>query len=96
MVQIIDGRGTGKTSRLLLLAKENNYIIACHNPEVLRDKSYNYGITGLEIISYKELLKGCYGKSNPDKILIDELEMFTKYVVSQWHRELVGYTLSKE
>ena len=29
MYRIIDKRGTGKTSRLMLLAKEENAIIAC-------------------------------------------------------------------
>jgi hypothetical protein len=32
MYRIIDGRGTGKTSRLMLLAKENNGVIVCANP----------------------------------------------------------------
>ena len=32
MYRIIENRGTGKTSRLMLLAKENNAIFVCSNP----------------------------------------------------------------
>ena len=39
MYRIIDGRGTGKTSRLLLLAKENNGIVVCAYPEWMREKA---------------------------------------------------------
>ena len=35
MYRIIDNRGTGKTSRLLLLAKENNGIIVCKRPDIM-------------------------------------------------------------
>lgn len=38
MYRIIDGRGTGKTSRLMLLAKENNGVIVCANPQKMREK----------------------------------------------------------
>ena len=54
MYRIIDGRGTGKTSRLMLLAKENNGVIVCANPQKMREKAEVYGIIGLEFISYKE------------------------------------------
>ena len=36
MYRIIDDRGTGKTGRLMLLAKENNAVIACINPMAMR------------------------------------------------------------
>lgn len=35
MYRIIDGRASGKTSRLLLLAKENNGIVVCANPSAM-------------------------------------------------------------
>ena len=46
MYRIIDGRGTGKTSRLMLLAKENNGVIVCANPQKMREKAEVYG-TGI-------------------------------------------------
>ena len=50
MYRIIDSRSSGKTSRLMLLAKETNSAIACYNPPAMRQKAYAYGITGIEFI----------------------------------------------
>ena len=44
MFRIIDSRSSGKTSRLMLLAKETNSAIACSNPSAMRQKAYSYGI----------------------------------------------------
>ena len=39
MYRIIDNRGSGKTGRLMLLAKENDAIIACANPHAMEQKA---------------------------------------------------------
>ena len=62
MIRVIDGRGTGKTSRLMLLAKEKNAIIACSNPNAMRIKSEGYGIVGINFISYYDYVNGNYQK----------------------------------
>ena len=54
MYRIIDKRCSGKTSRLLLLAKENNGIVVCRNPERMREKAYGYGLTGIDFVSYED------------------------------------------
>lgn len=90
MYRIIDNRGSGKTSRLMLLAKETNSIIACVNPYAMREKAHAYGITGLTFISYEELLTQSWTDYN---IMIDEVELFVKYQLSGI---LKGYTLSNE
>ena len=90
MYRIIDSRGSGKTSRLMLLAKETNSIIACMNPYAMREKAHAYGITGLTFISYEELLTQSWTDYN---IMIDEIELFVKYQLSGI---LKGYTLSNE
>ena len=92
MYRIIDGRGSGKTSRLMLLAKENNAIIACHNPYAMREKAKAYGIIGITFISYFDLMAKEEYKN--EKVLIDELELFVKYCVA--NTEFMGYTLSVE
>ena len=51
MYKIIDERSSGKTSRLMLLAKENNGVIVCHAPQAMQEKAYGYGITGIDFIS---------------------------------------------
>lgn len=89
MYRIIDGRGTGKTSRLLLLAKENNGIIVCADPDRMRNKAYAYGITGIDFISYSEF-NPLYRYNKP--IFIDELDIF----LNRLNRDIQGYTLSNE
>lgn len=57
MYRIIDSRSSGKTSRLMLLAKETGAKIACNNPIAMRQKANAYGITGIDFISYSELFR---------------------------------------
>ena len=91
MYRIIDNRGSGKTSRLMLLAKETDAKIACSNPSAMRQKAYAYGITGIDFIPYSDLFNGA---TDPDdKIMIDELELFIKEFIDG---QFVGYTLSKD
>ena len=77
MFRIIDGRSSGKTSRLMLLAKETDSAIACSNPSAMRQKAYAYGITGIDFISYSDLFNGSWDGN----VLIDELEEFVKQYV---------------
>lgn len=90
MYRIIDGRGSGKTSRLMLLAKENGAKIACSNPSAMRQKAYAYGITGIDFIGYNDLFTGEYDGQN---IMVDELECFVSNYIDG---NLTGYTLSIE
>lgn len=90
--RIIDGRSTGKTSRLLLLAKENNYAVACMNPEIMRSKAERYGFVGLKIISYKDVMDYPRG-AFPNGILVDELEPFIRVILKH---DIAGYTMSVE
>lgn len=89
MYRIIDSRSSGKTGRLMLLAKETNSAIACMNPLVMREKAYAYGITGLDIISYSQLFNGEY----EGNVMIDEIEEFVKQYIDC---KLTGYSLSNE
>ena len=93
MYRIIDERGSGKTGRLFLLAKENNGIIACANPHAMRVKAERYGILGIDFISYSELLE--QGPKITGNIFIDELEVFEQYAIRNMSG-FMGYTLSKE
>ena len=91
MYRIVDKRGTGKTSRLLLLAKENNGIVICVNPLHAREKAHAYGLTGIDFMSYTEYI------TNSDKInkpiYIDDIEGFMSCLS---RNNLSGYTLSNE
>jgi hypothetical protein len=89
MYRIIEGRSCGKTSRLMLLAKETGAAIACSNPSAMRAKAYAYGITGIDFISYSDLFTGGWN----DKVLIDEMEDFVKQYTDA---DLIGYSLTNE
>ena len=89
MFRIIDGRSSGKTSRLMLLAKETDSAIACSNPSAMRQKAYAYGITGMDFISYSDLFNGGWDGN----VLIDELEEFVKQYVDA---KVTGYSLTNE
>lgn len=91
MYRIIDGRSSGKTGRLLLLAKENNGIVACLNPAAMRVKAERYGLVGIDFISYNDLLEN--GEKIKGNIFIDELEIFVQYAI---RNNYAGYTLSQE
>lgn len=90
MYRIIDDRATGKTSRLMLLAKETGAVFVCRNPIAMREKAYRYGITGIEFISYTEFINR---KPFDDKYLIDELEEFIR---QEYNNSIIGYSISKE
>ena len=92
MYRIIDGRGTGKTCKLMLLAKETNSIVACSNPEAMRDKAYNYNIVGVDFISYNDFFDGNYDTERD--VMIDEIEIFIRRACAP--NKIVGYTLSNE
>lgn len=91
MYRIVDKKNSGKTSNLLLLAKEYNGVIVCRNPDRIREKALSYGICGLTYYSYEDYML------NKDKIykpvFIDEIEFFISYVTAN---NLVGYTYSLE
>ena len=94
MVRIIDKKSTGKTGRLLLLAKENEGVVVCANPQSMRDHAYHYGLTGIDYVAYEEYIgflcghphELCIGR----KIFIDELDTF----LALCSKEICGYTLS--
>lgn len=94
MIKIVDGRGTGKTSRLLLLAKEYNGVIVCSNPNAMRVKAESYGLTGIPCYSYDD-----YWSSSTDlnynsgvPVFIDEIDEF----LAHWDYNIMGYTASTD
>ena len=94
MYRIIDGRGTGKTGRLFILAKENEGSkIVCSNPSALKVKAYSYGFSGIDFISYSEFLETPYHEKAQNKYFIDELDLFLDHLAG---RSIIGYNISVE
>lgn len=54
MFIISGGKGTGKTRAFLERAKAENAVVVCKDPATMRCRAYDYGIVGLDIISYGE------------------------------------------
>lgn len=97
MYRIIDHRGSGKTSRLMLLAKEHNGTVVCSNPYAMEQKAHSYGITGVDFVSYYDFLNNCKDV-NLGNYYIDELEIFMQFIASQYAKNgnFNGYTLTEE
>ena len=91
MYRIIDSRSSGKTSRLMLLAKESGSVIACMNPSAMRQKAHAYGITGIDFIPYSDLFNGTVDPE--DTVMIDEIEILVRDYIDG---RLTGYTLSED
>ena len=90
MIQIIDKRGTGKTSRLMLLAKENNAKFVCANPRSMEQKAKAYGLNGIEFISYHDFVT----TYEEDNYVIDEIDLFMQSIMGD--STLLGYSLTIE
>lgn len=96
MYHIIDDRASGKTSRLMLIAKENNATFVCANPHAMMTKAHSYGITGLNFMSYYDFINS--RGTNIGSYVIDEVLSFIEYMrsVKSINGKLIGYTLSQE
>ena len=93
MYRIIDKRSSGKTSRLLLLAKENNGIIVCQNPDKMMEKAHILGLTGIQYLSYGEFTQEIFKNVNYDKpIFIDDLDLYLRV----YEPNIAGYTISED
>jgi hypothetical protein len=54
MFIISGGKGIGKTRALIERVKAEGGILVCEDTMEMRERAYGYGITGLNIMSYKE------------------------------------------
>lgn len=93
MYRIIDKRGSGKTSRLMLLAKETGATIVCSMPRGFEAKAQAYGITGLKFISYHEFLDPAkHHGAHDERFLIDEVDGLLKRIDGN----VIGYCLTPD
>lgn len=93
MIRIIENRDTGKTRRLMEECAKVNGVFVCFNPYRMIEKAKAYGLTGFDIISYREYMNDINNYRN-SKCFIDELELFI-YEASNGNN-LSGYTISLE
>ncbi len=108
MVQIIGGRSCGKTKALLFEVSRTNGLLVCQNTIHMREKAYALGLTGLNIISYKDFIEKIqdypieyapqythrgFKEVDCKQIYVDELEGLVQYLC---FNRLNGYSLTKE
>lgn len=91
MFRIIDKRGSGKTARLMLLAKEYNGIIVCGNPDAFAYKAKAYGFNDLRFISYSDYMLRPYDYRD-ETIFIDEVDGLMKALPGK----VQGYCLTPD
>lgn len=91
MYRIIDKRGSGKTGRLFLIAKDTGATIVCSNPNMMRDKAMRYGFKDLDFMSYAEFVECYRGRGYKQQFLIDEIECLVKCLGN-----VIGYSLSED
>ena len=88
MIRVIDEQGSGKTGRLMLIAKENNATFVCSNPQAMEVKARAYGISNIKFISYHDFVTSY----EPGNVVIDEAEQFVQSIIGDNH--LIGYSLT--
>ena len=86
---IIGGNSTGKTRKLLEIAKESGAIVVCENPNAMMSKAHAYGIVGLHIIGYEQYMS-CVSESG-NLFVVDEIGKLMNY----WtHGRLYSFTMT--
>ena len=91
MDKIIGGKGTGKTRRLLEIAKDNNGIVVCENVEEMTKRAHRLGIPGIYFIDYKDYICGLV-KNSEKPVYIANINKFLKV----FKNNIAGYSLSLE
>lgn len=90
MYKILRKRGTGKTTSLITLAKENGATLVVANAGYTVHKMYQFGITGVNIISYAEFYANRQ-EYFAKPYMIDDIDGFVKSIFG---RKLIGYSAS--
>ena len=90
MKRIINGRGTGKTQKLIEFAAIRGLPIFAANPQDIYMKALLMGYKDVKVYTYSFLLQN--EEEFEDKhYLIDDLELFARYCAPGY---LDGYTLA--
>lgn len=96
---VVGGRSSGKTRKIMELAKEKNAIIICKNPAAMERKAAAYGIYGINFISYSDILMNLRtdyagGAIYPNEnFVIDEVKDFMDYLLAS---NCVGFTQTED
>lgn len=92
---IVRENSSGKTKELLMFAKENNLVVICRNAAAMERKAQAYGIHGLVIFSYDDVVY-LYNEGidfNNHSFVVDEVEGFLSHFFGN---ECCGFTQTVE
>lgn len=91
MISIIGPRGSGKTTKLFELARENNAMILTSNSRAMREKARSRGYNDIEIIGYGDLDNDNY--SLEKDILVDNADDVLNYLINKFYSlKIIGYS----
>lgn len=91
---IVAERSTGKTRKIIELAKEKNATVVCKNPMAMARKAEAYGILGVQFVSYDEainLLRDDFVYY--DNFVIDEVKEFLDFLFAG---NCLGFTQTED
>lgn len=91
---VVGGRSSGKTRKIMELAKEKNAIVICKNPAAMERKAQAYGIYGLHFMGYDEMVHCYHEDMSPESdFVIDEVKDFMDYFFAG---QCVGFTQTED
>ena len=91
MFVVSGGRGTGKTRALLERVKSEDAILVCEDTMHMRERAYQYGIVGLNLITYEEYCQ-CSSDELDKPVYIHDINKLLKRINNQTK----GYSVCNE
>lgn len=91
MIKIIGPRGTGKTTKLFELARENNAMILTSNSRAMKEKARSRGYNDIEIIGYGDLDSDNF--SLDKNVFVDNADDVLSCLINKFYSiKVIGYT----
>lgn len=95
MIKIIGPRGTGKTTKLFELARENNAMILTSNSRALREKAKSLEYRDLEIIGFGDLDNDNFSLGKD--VMVDNAEIVLQKLLDHFYGiNMTGFTANQE
>ena len=95
MLTLIDVRGSGKTKKLLEIAREKNAIILTQDKRAFKVKAKSYGYDDVDVLDYEDLENDEYDLMKP--ILIHNVDKVLDYLFDRYYGlKPIGFSATKE
>ena len=95
MLTIIDVRGSGKTKKLLEVAREKNALILTQDKRAFKVKAHSYGYDDIKILDYEDLENDNYDLTQP--ILLHNADKIMEYLFDRYYGlKPIGFSATKE